>query len=77
MVLSEIGLYISFKQKDGSWTEAISLGNPINESGRSLCSTLSPDGKYLFYLGNQDGISGIYWVSIEQIIEDLRPEKFN
>jgi hypothetical protein len=61
--------WICFRTEDGSWTEAINVGEPINTPGDELCATVSPDGKYLFYTSRRD----IYWVSVE-ILEDLRPE---
>jgi glyoxylase-like metal-dependent hydrolase (beta-lactamase superfamily II) len=56
-------LYVSFKQPDGSWGEAINLGDEINTQGTNFCPSLSPDGKYLFYTAKRD----IYWVSTEII----------
>jgi len=62
-------LFISFRQEDGSWGKAINLGDKINTPGGNICASLSPDGKYLFYLANRD----IYWVSTK-FIERLRQE---
>jgi ankyrin repeat protein len=69
-----IGLFISFRKKAGSWTRPVDMGKPINDSGRSLCTSLSPDGKYIFYLGNREGISGMYWMKIDRLIEKLKKE---
>lgn len=41
-------LYISFRSRDGSWTEPINLSRHLGLSGIELCPLLSPDGKYLF-----------------------------
>jgi len=60
-------IYISFKNKDNSWTEPKELGEKLNMDGNQ--SRISPDGKYFFFVGN-DGMS--YWVSAK-IIEELRP----
>ena len=60
-------LYISYKQKDGTWSPSVSMGNSINTEGHELCPFVTADGKYLFYTSKQD----IYWVSAE-IIERLR-----
>lgn len=65
------GLFISFREKDGTWTEAKDMGPTINGTGHALCPLLSPDGKYLFYLTVRDGIEGIYWIDAG-IIENLR-----
>ena len=61
-------LYVSFRKVDGSWGEAINLGNTINTPGTNFCPMVSPDGKYLFYSAGRD----IYWVSAEAI-HRLRP----
>ncbi|MCP4726962.1 MAG: hypothetical protein GY863_18115, partial [bacterium] len=57
-------LFISYKMNDGSWSERIDLN-----LGWSRFPSVSPDGSYLFYLGEQ----GIYWVSTA-FIEGLRPD---
>jgi len=56
-------LYISYKQLDGSWSERI---RTPYECGGFLA--LSPDGAYLFFLGE-----GIFWVDTS-FVEQLRPE---
>ena len=58
-------LYISYKMKDGFWSERIKL--PF-EHGRF--PSVSPDGKYLFYMTRDDGI---YWVNTS-FIEELKPK---
>lgn len=62
-------LYISFKQKDGSWGTAINMGNKINTSGAERGGSVSPDGNYFFF-----NSSVTYWVDAK-IIEELRPKK--
>ncbi len=62
-------LYVCFKQKDGSWSEAYWLGDKINTKWNDICPSLSPDGKYLFYMSKAD----IYWVSTK-IIKKLNPD---
>ncbi len=60
-------LYISFKNKDGSWTQAKNMGSAINTANYEFCPFVTKDGKYLFYSGSQD----IYWVDAK-IIDGLR-----
>jgi len=76
-------LYISFRQKDGSWGSVINLGPYINSEQSDGSPRVTPDGKYLtFFRGghtvNKDGSFYVfgkpYWVSI-QVIENLRPKK--
>ncbi|WP_341501460.1 hypothetical protein [Gallaecimonas sp. GXIMD4217] len=71
-------LYISFRQQDGSWGEAINLGAIINTDGVEASAYVSPDGKYLFFnrspTSAEDGgdpEGDIYWVD-SQVIEMLR-----
>ncbi|KNC69183.1 PD40 domain-containing protein [Pseudoalteromonas ardens] len=69
----ESDLYVSFRQKDGSWGEAINLGDKVNTSGREASASVTPDGKYLFFnrdVGDKEG--DVYWVDA-QVIEVLRP----
>jgi len=42
-------LYVSFKQQDGSWGEAINLGENINSPEYELEPRLTPDGRYIFF----------------------------
>lgn len=62
-------LYVSWQRDDGTWTEAVSLGEKIN-SGRVWQPFISYDGQYLFF-NQADDYS---WVST-RIIEELKPEE--
>lgn len=42
-------LYISYRQKDGSWGEAINLGGEINSDSWDGAGQVTPDGKYFFF----------------------------
>jgi hypothetical protein len=55
-------LYISYRQKDGGWTEPANLGRPINSPGIDICSMVTPDGKCLFFLSQRGGESHVWWV---------------
>ena len=66
------GLYISFKGRNGQWLAPISLGPYTNQGA---CPSISPDGKYLFYLAG-DGGAGIRWMAAGFIAE-LRPKEIN
>ncbi|HEY9030256.1 MAG TPA: hypothetical protein VIM93_02765 [Kangiella sp.] len=74
-------LYISYRQQDGSWGEAINLGDKINTNAWDAAGHITPDGKYFFFQrmidsGTDDTLPNvdIYWVDA-QFIETLRPEK--
>ena len=64
-------LYLSFKNTDGSWANAVNMGAVINTPEYEYCPFVTKDGKYLFYTSNQD----IYWISTD-IIEEIR-EKYS
>lgn len=61
------GMFASFTNKDCGWTEPKAV--PIGMDGG--CPSVSPDGKYLFFVAGRPG--DIYWVSMD-IVNDLRPE---
>ena len=75
---ASFGLLISFREPDGSWSQpktidlGMSAGLPF----------VSPDGKFLFFTGEEPdqstrvgpGKSDIYWVSAK-VIEEMRPKK--
>lgn len=67
-------LYISFKDKNGNWSDAQNMGNVINTSMLERFPSLSPDGKYLFFTRNNSESSDYYWVDAK-VIEPLRPAK--
>lgn len=74
-------IYISFRQADGSWGDAINLGAEINTDAEEGGPQVTPDGKYLFFNrmvppANGDGPlhSDLYWVDAK-IIDKLRPQQ--
>ena len=67
-------IHVSFKKKDGSWTNKISLGDVINARGMNGSPRVTPDGKYLFFVSAGQGRPwGIYWASADIIVR-LRAE---
>lgn len=73
-------IYISFKQPDGSWGEAINMGGAINTDAYEQRPKVTPDGKYLFFWrgdkkyredGSSYWIGNPHWVDAK-IIETLR-----
>ena len=67
-------LYISFRQEDYSWGEAINLGDKINTGAWESSGYVTPNGKYLFFnRGVEPGNVDIFWVDAG-IIETLRPK---
>lgn len=65
-------LFISFKDADGGWTDAVNMGDTINSLHNEVCPVVTPDGRYLFFLRVSGDINQVFWVST-QVIADMRP----
>lgn len=67
-------LFISFKDANGKWGEAIKFDDTINTSASEFAAFVTPDGQYLFFNRNMGPDNpDPHWVSA-QVIEDLRPK---
>lgn len=71
---STLDLYISYRERNGSWGEAINLGEKINSHGAdgSDWPFLSPDGRYLFFLTSmrpKDGVDYHREYTYDQLYE--------
>jgi len=68
-------IYVYFKEKDGTWTKPINLGEKVNSHFHERVPGVTPDGKYLFFsrYNEEGGLSDLYWVSTE-VIENVRPK---
>jgi hypothetical protein len=73
-------IYISFKQKDGSWGPALSLGDKINTPAYEQRPKVTPDGKYLFFWrgdkktrkdGSTYWVGNPHWVDFIQLKKEL------
>lgn len=76
-------VYISFRQKDGSWGTAINMGDQINTPVYEQRPKVTPDGKYFtfwrgYFKTKEDGSRVLagnpYWMDAK-VIEDLRPKE--
>ena len=76
-------IYISFKQKDGSWGQAMNMGPQINTENQESGVSVTPDGKYLFFSrgewetkkdGSTKWVGKSHWVDAK-IIENLRAKQ--
>ena len=67
-----IDLYISYRQKDGTWSKGFNLGPKVNTAAEELGPRISPDGKYLFFYRREKwqdaAYSDIYWTEIKQFM---------
>lgn len=71
----ESDLYISFRQKNGSWGKAINFGSNVNTEAREASASVTPDGKYLFFNRTvKPGDGDIFWVDAK-VIENLKPDE--
>jgi len=66
----DLDLYISFKTQNDKWGDPINMGNKINTKLRERFPTVSPDGKYMFFMRHTPG-QDFFWVSTD-IIKDLK-----
>jgi len=67
-------IYISFRQKDGSWGAAINLGYKINTELSDVYGSVTSDGKYFFFTRTlSNGKKNTMWVDAG-FIETLRPK---
>ncbi len=76
----EAHLYISFNKGNNEWTTPVNMnscGAKINnETAHHNSPSLSPDGKFLFFVRHETMLDmDIYWVSAS-IIDDIRTQVF-
>lgn len=64
-------LYVSARNKDGSWTPPVNLGPRVNSAFGDYTPMLSPDGRYLFLTGGAPGCDDLYWVAADVIRQAL------
>ncbi|MBW1800044.1 MAG: ankyrin repeat domain-containing protein [Deltaproteobacteria bacterium] len=71
-----VGLFISFRNGDGSWSAPYNLSERFDSKGFDSAAKLTPDGKYLFFQSVRSGSNpnrSLYWVDAG-IIEEFRRE---
>jgi hypothetical protein len=67
---TELDIWASFRNQDGSWGNPKNLGQIINSGANAiLCPEVSPDGKYLFFtkMNWSTNTGYIYWVNANLI----------
>jgi hypothetical protein len=66
-------LYMSIRNQDGTWERAFNLGARINTSNEDASPTITPDGKYFFFISWKTGDTNYspYWVSTQFIKENF------
>jgi len=71
--MAQLGIFISFKKKDGRWGEAVCLNDIIGCPAASQCTYVTRDEKYFFYVSWGSSNWASYWVKSD-FIEKLRPK---
>lgn len=71
-----VDLYISFRKNDGTWSEAINMGDTVNTAENEFSGKVTMDGKYFYFERShpQTRNTFLYWVSAK-FIEELRPKE--
>jgi hypothetical protein len=69
----ENDLYIVYRKDNGQWTKPFNLGEQINTSANETRPYVTTDGKYLFFVSDQNRNLDIFWVDAK-IIEELKPD---
>ena len=53
--LGSLDVWVSFKKEDETWSIPKNLGSEVNSTEHEAAPTLSPDGKYLFWMSTRLG----------------------
>ncbi len=70
-----LDIYMSRRQPDGSWGEAINLGYPINTSQNENSLLVDPSGRLAYFASSRPGGFGGLDVYQFELPEDVRPQK--
>jgi ankyrin repeat protein len=65
--LGDLDIYVTWRQKDGSWGEARNLGPKVNSATQDGTPILSNDGKYLFFGSYASGNRDNYWIDVASV----------
>ena len=49
-------LFITYKNREGEWSEPKNLGAGINSAFSDFAPSVSPDGKYLYFTSERSGV---------------------
>jgi outer membrane protein OmpA-like peptidoglycan-associated protein len=61
---------VSFRQKDGRWTDPANLWTPFNTNKNETVPRIAPDGKTVYFASDRDGGSGGYDVWMSRRLDD-------
>jgi Tol biopolymer transport system component len=60
-------IYVSFKEKDGSWGPPRHMGAEVNSAGSENRPYVTRDGKYFFFTSTRNGSRDTFWVRAEYL----------
>ena len=60
-------LYVSFKDRNGRWSQSTNLGDEVNSPHSENRPFITSDGKYLFFNSDSGGSRDIYWIDMEVV----------
>ena len=66
-------LFMTRKQEDGSWSDPVNLGSPINSSGDDEFMTIPAKGDKIFYASQRDSLRGSLDIYEAVLPLDMRP----
>jgi outer membrane protein OmpA-like peptidoglycan-associated protein/tetratricopeptide (TPR) repeat protein len=69
-----LDIFMSRKNPDGTWSEPVNLGYPINTSSDENSLLVGPDGKIAFFASNRPGGYGGLDIYGFELNEDIRPQ---
>lgn len=73
--LGGLDIYMTKRQANGEWGNAVNLGYPINTFGDDISLLVSPEGKLAYIASDRQGGEGGLDVYQFELPEDVRPEK--
>jgi hypothetical protein len=66
-------LFVSVRERDGSWSDPKNLGATINTKGFEFGPYVTDDRRYLFYSSSSDFTRvDIYWIRFDGLLESIR-----
>jgi hypothetical protein len=75
--LGSTDLYISFKKSNDTWTNPKNMGTSVNTSSDDFGPYVTMDNKYLFYESGYSSPSSIYWIKVDELIDNLKHTNFD
>lgn len=75
IISTPVGLAVSFRKKDRTWTNPVNLGRKINFGLGMWGPWVSADNRYLFYsTGTKPDYSDVHvhWIRIDNLIDSLK-----